>query len=126
MMSQIPNINNINRAIIDILESISLEEKSISNILNAESERLKIVAQSYHVGNLCFSDLNKNCKNLNTTLVDVIMKEWLLLNKLNKVEDLVELSRNESHNSIMQSNYCNPSCANYNNCMEQRRCFEKK
>jgi hypothetical protein len=70
--------------IIDLLDSIALEEMALSHLLNAEAEKIQ-----HFIGYISsctppdvLIDFNVV---VNETLETVIMKEWLLLRKLEKV-----------------------------------------
>ncbi len=89
-MPQIPEGTNRPSAeelLIDLLESIALEEMAISHILNAEGEKLQAVVASYknEIADLCAVD--KMTESIHTTISDLIIKEWLLLNKFNNIKD---------------------------------------
>ncbi|OON93763.1 MAG: hypothetical protein ATN32_08700, partial [Candidatus Epulonipiscium fishelsonii] len=85
MMPQIPkgiHRPNFDETIIDLLESIALEEMALANILNAEGEKLQEVIKRYSKNELCFSHINDACYSTEKMINTIIMKEWLLLNKL--------------------------------------------
>lgn len=86
-MPQIPENKhrpNLHDTIIDLLESIALEEMSLSHLLSAEAERIQAFVgknQDFPTSSstneiLCF---NKTSSNLLDTIV---MKEWILYKKL--------------------------------------------
>lgn len=90
-MPEIPDGKNrptLDETIIDLLESIALEEMAIAHILNAEGEKLQEVIKRYSFKDLCFDKLNENCKCTQGILSSLILKEWLLLNKMEKVLEL--------------------------------------
>lgn len=75
---------DLHLTIIDLLDSIALEEVALSHLLNAEAEKiqqfLRLVSSCTHPDVVIdFSVI------VNETLETVIMKEWLLLRKLEKV-----------------------------------------
>ena len=77
--------------IIDLLESIALEEIALSHVLNAEAEKIHAfvnVCRDYptQLSNSEIIKFNKSVKDLVETIV---MKEWLLLRKLEDVMELV-------------------------------------
>jgi hypothetical protein len=84
-----PHRPNRKQVIIDLLESIALEEIALSHILNAESEKIQAF-----VGECLDFPTNPSCKEIikfnkgvNQLLETVVMKEWLLLRKLENVLD---------------------------------------
>ena len=102
-MPQIPdgtNRPNIEEVIIDLLESIALEEMALSHILNAEGEKLQAVVCNFKNNQIDICDLNSVSKSINLTISNVIVKEWLLLTKFNNVKELAD-------SSIIYNKECN-------------------
>ncbi|MBA2872913.1 hypothetical protein HNQ85_003228 [Anoxybacillus calidus] len=79
--------------IIDLLESIALEEVALSHILNAEAEKIQAF-----VGN-CLDfptkpnnhEIIKFNRSVQDLIETVVMKEWLLLKKLENVMELIPI-----------------------------------
>ena len=70
--------------IIDLLESIALEEMALSHLLKAEAEKIQHFIN--HASSCTPPDVLIDFNVLvNETLETVVMKEWLLLRKLEKV-----------------------------------------
>lgn len=70
--------------IIDLLDSIALEEIALSHLLNAEAEKIQYFIG--HISSCTPADVLIDFNAVvNETLETVIMKEWLLLRKLEKV-----------------------------------------
>lgn len=87
-MPEIPdgkNRPNIDETIIDLLESIALEEMSIAHILNAEGEKLQALVKRFSCHELTFCELQTSCHSVNSMINSLIMKEWLLTSKLQTV-----------------------------------------
>ncbi|MDA8442982.1 MAG: hypothetical protein M0Z55_11485 [Peptococcaceae bacterium] len=92
-MPQIPEEKHrptLEETVIDLLESIALEEIAISHLLNAEAEKTQVL-----VSKLCQDDsgnfLNElaKCNKTSCKMVDtVIIKEWLLLKKMETVLEI--------------------------------------
>lgn len=87
---------------IDLLESIALEETALAHILNAEAE--KIQAFLCHLP-VCatpqeFIDFDIS---VSETMEDIIMKEWLLLKKFEKVTRLIKCKKHHPSPS-----HCHP------------------
>jgi hypothetical protein len=86
-MPQIPencHRPEIDQAIIDLLESIALEEISLSHILNAEAERIQAFVgknQEFPTSPSNIEILHFN-KSTSSLLDTIIMKEWILYKKL--------------------------------------------
>ncbi len=111
-MPQIPdgaNRPNTEEVFIDLLESIALEEMAISHILNAEGEKLQAVITSFKNNQTDVCGLNKISANINQTIGDLIVKEWLLLRKFNSIKDF------SSHIFKPTKKSCNCNNCNHNN-----------
>lgn len=87
-----PHRPNLKEVTIDLLESIALEEISLSHIMNAEAEKIQAF-----VGKCCDfptdpdnREIIKFNKGVNQLLKTIVMKEWLLLNKLESVIDFID------------------------------------
>jgi hypothetical protein len=110
-ISKIPEKNNkqnVKCTIIDLLESIALEEIAISNLLNSEALKIKAFVGEKLDFPFC-TNIRKviDFSKLTSDFLDkIIMKEWLLLSKLNKV---IELSSSCVINKIDDIEDCN-SC----------------
>ncbi|MEI5907248.1 hypothetical protein WAK64_09280 [Bacillus spongiae] len=81
--------------VLDLLESIALEEIALSHILNAEAEKVqafvgKCLDFPTKPNNEQIIAFNKSVGNV---LETVIMKEWLLLRKLENVIEFDEENR---------------------------------
>jgi hypothetical protein len=94
-MPQIPEEEfrpSLCEVIVDLLESIALEEIALSHLMNAEAEKI----QAFVGKDLDFPtnpsnhSIIKFNRNVNQFLEIVVMKEWLLLQKLEHVIDLNE------------------------------------
>lgn len=78
--------------IIDLFESIALEEMALSNILNAESDKI----QAFVGEDLDFPTDPSNreiinfSRSVNQFMENVIMNEWLLIKKLENVMRVYE------------------------------------
>lgn len=90
-MPQIPEGTNrptFDETIIDLLESIALDHMSLSHIMNAEGEKLQELINKYACEEIGYGQLECSCKNTNRLINDIIMKEWLLLNRMNTIIEL--------------------------------------
>lgn len=71
-------------AIIDIIKSIALEETALSHIMNAEGERTQALIKKFECS--CsdekYCELASSIKQTEKIINTIIMKEWLLLKKL--------------------------------------------
>ncbi len=85
-MPQVPErdcLPSMNEVVAQILESIALEELAMAHIMNAEGEKMQALVQMLHSGNICCDCIQSLFKSTNTTLNNLIMKEWIMFNKLN-------------------------------------------
>ena len=87
-----PHRPNRKEVTIDLLESIALEEIALSHIMNAEAEKIQAF-----VGKHCdfpthpdSGEIIKFNKGVNKLLETIVMKEWLLLKKLETVMDFID------------------------------------
>ncbi len=98
-MPEIPDGKNrpsMDETVIDLLESIALEEIALSHILNAQGEKLQHTVDRGKKNQIHINEIEKAFKSTNKTLVNVIMKEWLLMVKMDNVESLIE-TKHQSH-----------------------------
>ncbi|MFD2639493.1 hypothetical protein [Piscibacillus salipiscarius] len=94
-----PHRPDKNDVVIDLLESIALEEIALANLMKAEAEKMKAF-----VGDCCDfpsdptnEEIIKFNRNVNQFLETLVMKEWLLLRKLQNVTTLFHDSSNHCH-----------------------------
>lgn len=93
---------------IDLLESIALEEISLSHLLNAEAEKIQAFVGEELNFPFCTS-MNQviEFSRISTDFMEkIIMKQWLLLNKLNKVMD-IECEHKEKECEHKEHKSCN-------------------
>ncbi len=76
---KLPNIKDV---LIQILESVALEELAMAHILNAEGEKMQAVIANINHCNFCDDCITDAFKATNTTISSLIMKEWVMLNKI--------------------------------------------
>lgn len=74
-----------NETVIDLLESIALEEMAIAHLMNAEGEKAQEVVRRYGGGDICHGEMHRSCQDAQSMMNSFIMKEWLLFTKLNTV-----------------------------------------
>lgn len=86
-MPQIPEEKNrpsLCEVTIDILKSVALEETALAHILNAEGERSQAIVKRYECcrDGITLDELNESIRQTEKILNTIIMKEWLLLRKM--------------------------------------------
>ncbi|WCN37466.1 hypothetical protein [Aneurinibacillus uraniidurans] len=76
--------------VIDLLESIALEEIALSHLMNAEAEKIQAFVGKHLNFPTCPStrDIIKFNQNVTLLLETIVMKEWLLLRKLENILEL--------------------------------------
>ncbi len=79
-----------NETVVDLLESIALEEMAIAHMMNAEGEKAQEVVRRYGQGDLCQREMHRSCQDAQSMMNSFIMKEWLLFTKLNTVLSMDE------------------------------------
>ena len=79
-----PHRPDLHQTIIDLLDSIALEEIALSHVLNAEAEKIQQFIRHISSCTPTGTVIDFNVV-VNETLETVIMKEWLLLRKLENV-----------------------------------------
>lgn len=92
-MPQIPEGSNrpsFDETMIDLLESIALEEMAIAHIMNAEGEKLQEVIKRFGCCDVGFCQLHDSCKSTQGIVNSLIMKEWLLLSKMDSILTIKE------------------------------------
>lgn len=77
---------------IDLLESAALEAMSASHILNAQGEQTQAVVRRYAAGEVNFHQLQASCRCTRELLQSLIMKQWLLQQKLETVAELTDVA----------------------------------
>ncbi|OEH84494.1 hypothetical protein BHU72_09820 [Desulfuribacillus stibiiarsenatis] len=89
-MPEIPESKHrptLKQAVVDLLESIALEEIALSHIVNAEAEKVQAFIGGEADFPMCssYEELIRFNRSVNQVLDTVLMKEWLLLKKLENV-----------------------------------------
>lgn len=82
------NRPTLDETIVDLLESIALEEMAIAHIMNAEGEKLQEVIKRFGSKELCYYQLQDNCDSTKQIINSLIMKEWLLLTRMNSIMEI--------------------------------------
>ena len=93
---------------IDLLESIALEEISLSHLLNAEAEKIQAFVGEELNFPFCTSahQVIEFSRISSDFMEKIIMKQWLLLNKLNKVME-IDCEQEEEHCDHHKPKPCN-------------------
>ncbi len=84
-MPQVPkrdHLPSIEEVVIQILESVALEELAMAHIINAEGEKMQALVKQMDKSNVCSDCISGAFKNTNATINSLIMKEWIMLNKI--------------------------------------------
>ncbi|WP_345243335.1 hypothetical protein [Pontibacillus salipaludis] len=88
-----PNRPSQKEVTIDLLESIALEEMALANLLNAEADKIQaFIGESYDFpSNPHPHEIISFNKGARKFVDSIIMKEWLLLKKLEEVCECLPL-----------------------------------
>lgn len=70
------------QVVIDLLKSIAMEETSIAHLLNAEAEKLQALVKTSTCDDTSDQMIYKFGNHIIKLLDVIVMKEWLLLRKL--------------------------------------------
>lgn len=76
---------SLEETIVDLLESIALEEMALAHLMNAEGERMQATVKGYQQEDVSYQQVQQSCEGTRTLMNSLIMKEWLLFNKLTTV-----------------------------------------
>lgn len=90
-MPQIPDGKNrpsFDETIIDLLESIALEEMAIAHMMNAEGEKTQELIRRFGCCDIGFCQLQSSSKSSQILINGLIMKEWLLVNKMASIMEI--------------------------------------
>lgn len=90
-LPQIPdgsNRPNFDDLMIDLLETVALDHMSLSNIMNAQGELMQEMTNKWCCDQINYQELANSCEATNKMLNDIIMKEWLMQQRLNNIMEL--------------------------------------
>ena len=121
-MPQIPEEKHrpcLKETVIDLLESIALEEIALSHLVNAEAEKTQTFVCMAKDKHSChkekdFLEFNESIRRIIDT---VIMKEWILLKKLENVLQ-IDYKCDDKENDCRHHKHC------HNHCEEEYECDE--
>lgn len=97
-----------NETVVDLLESIALEEMAIAHIMNAEGEKVQEVVKRYGGQDIGYGELHRSCRDAQSMMNSLIMKEWLLFTKLNTVLDMGTVGEEPTQNPPEEPCTCQP------------------
>ena len=109
-MPQIPEGTNrptMEQKLIDLLESVALEEMAMAHIMNAEGEKMQEVVKKFSCCDITNEQVEQNCKDSQSMMNNLIMKEWLLLNRMNSILQ-ISASNESSKKKECQCGRCQP------------------
>lgn len=121
-----PHRPNRKEVVLDLLESIALEEIALSHVLNAESEKIQAFVGKCHdfPTNPTSKEIIKFNRGVNQVLETVVMKEWILLRKLENVLDFHE--PDICHKPKKCSSNCCHNCKDCYLSLDKCACDHKK
>jgi hypothetical protein len=125
-MPQIPEERfrpSLKETLIDLMKSIAMEETALSHVINAEGERLQSINKEIRINNnCCIKCYYRHQRDINNMLDTILMKEWLLLKKLQTVcniNDKTEVLEKDNNSRRCCCHFCQCSA---NNNKEQNNC----
>ncbi len=126
-MPEVPKrdkLPNIKEALIQILESVALEELAMAHIMNAEGEKMQAIIANINHHNVCDDCISEAFKSTNSTINNLIMKEWVMLNKISKAFDIYTKIEKDYHkpHPHCKNNHCQKDCNHHPKC----RCYYDK
>ncbi len=84
-MPQVPDrdhVPSLSEVIVELVESVALEELAMAHLMNAEGEKLQEIIDKYRNCHVCYNQFRTLCTDTHDILNSLIMKEWIMLNKL--------------------------------------------
>ncbi len=90
-MPQVPKRDKlpcIEDVVIQLLESVAIEELAMAHIINAEGEKMQALVKQMAHSDICCDCITDAFKQTNQTINSLIMKEWVMLNKINAAMDI--------------------------------------
>ncbi|SES10907.1 hypothetical protein [Salipaludibacillus aurantiacus] len=108
---------DLDETVIDLLESIALEEVALSHLLNAEAEKIQAFLCKFHKCDKAdYKELISFNRTVNSTLSSIVMKEFLLLRKLETTlqitdeKDCPKKDKKDKHKKKCPPPPCPPGC----------------
>ncbi len=99
-MPQFPERKNrpqVCEIVLELLESVAVEELALAHILNAEGEKLQELVKKYAYSDICSTQFDKMCKSTYALINSLVIKEWVLLNKVNSALEIYDIMECEPH-----------------------------
>ncbi len=99
-MPQFPERKNrpqVCEIVLELLESVAVEELALAHILNAEGEKLQELVKKYAYSDICSTQLDKMCKSTYSLINSLVIKEWVLLNKVNSALEIYDTMECDTH-----------------------------
>ncbi len=79
---------SMEEVVIQILESVAIEELAMAHILNAEGERMQAIVAQMNKKSVCYGCISSAFNETKVTINSLIMKEWVMLNKIYATFDI--------------------------------------
>lgn len=76
--------------VLQIIESVALEELAMAHIMNAEGEKLQEFIKKFKDDEICEKSINNAFNSTKNIINSLIMKEWLMINKINTSFEILE------------------------------------
>ncbi len=116
-MPQVPereSLPSIEEVVIQILESVAIEELAMAHIINAEGEKMQALVKQMSCERVCLSHITEVFSGTESTINSLIMKEWIMLGKIKTALDI--------YKNFKEDRKKEHECKSHDEC---ERCYEK-
>jgi len=128
-MPKIPegtNRPNKEQIVIDLLESVALEEMAAAHLLNAQGEKLQALVQKFSCNEIDYCAMENSCASAQRMINSVIMNQWLLINRLSIIPQMDGFRGTENPSCEPRNPSCDGKQSACNNCTKPPSCgFEE-
>lgn len=76
--------------VLQIIESVAIEELAMAHIMNAEGEKLQEFIRKFKQNEICEHGVNLAVSDTKNIINSLIMKEWLMLSKISTSFQILE------------------------------------
>lgn len=80
---------NIEKTVIDMCESIEKDNKSMGKFISSEIEKITLLRGLIEEDTLMTDELRNGLKEINRLISSLTMHEWILIKKIEAVNDLM-------------------------------------
>lgn len=95
-------------AVVDLLESIALEEMALSHLLNAQGEKSQALVKQFSSQQISYGQMMEGFQLAQQMINSIIMNQWLLYAKLGTVVTLPHAPSNDNGQPTCPTTPINP------------------